>query len=149
MRHQNRTAVPLHLTILLLILSSPAPGQDPAEEITAAFLDAIADGNAWTVLELVTDDSRAEAIEAADSLQTILMTMTPRELGEFISGLGLEAAPDEIVYWESTDFFEILLISSGFDSTSAQPEEIDGIWNMDVKNGVFILMLENLDIPAP
>ncbi len=149
MRHQNRTAVPLLLTILLLILSSPAPGQDPAEEITAAFLDAIADGNAWTVLELVTDDSRAKAIEAADSLHAILMTMTTRELGEFFSGLGLEAAPDEIEHWESTDFFEILLISSGFDSTFAQPEEIDGIWRMDVKNGVFIRMLEDLDIPAP
>jgi hypothetical protein len=104
------------------------------------------DANARTVLELMSEGSMSEAVAAADSLGSILVILESQALGEFFSGLGLEAAPDEVQIWETVDFLEILLISSDFDSTFAQAEMTDGAWKIDVKNGVFPRMLRDLDM---
>ena len=137
-----------HVATLLLSVSVPASAQDNSEETLEAFLAGIGDGNAYTVLELMSEESRAEAKAAADSLGSSLAGMDIHSLGQFLSGFGLEAAPDEIELWSTEDFLEILLISSGFDSTFAQAEESGGTWRIDVKNGVFTRMLRDLELDS-
>jgi hypothetical protein len=134
------------LPVLLLGFPAPSPAQGPAEDVTGLFLEAVGNGDAVAVIEMMTEDSRTEALAAADSLRESLALMSPRSLGEFLAGFGLTAAPDEVVHWESEHCLELLLVSSGFDSTFVQAEEVEGSWRVDVKNGVFQRMLRDLEL---
>jgi hypothetical protein len=130
-----------------LVFPAGTAGQGSADEARDSFFDAIEDCNARRVLELLSDDSGDEARQAVDSLRSVLADMDPVALGEFFSGFGMIVAPDEVQYWEEADFLEILLVSSGFDTTWAEAEESEeGAWRIDVKNGVFHRMLRDLDL---
>jgi hypothetical protein len=136
------------MILLPLLITGQSGAQESGEQILTRFMEAIVNANAMTVLELLDDTSRAEATQAADSLHGILLDMTPQELGGFFSGLGLEAAPDEVVYWQTADFLEILLLSVEFDSSFAEPEESGNVWKVNCKNGIFLHIIGTLEIPA-
>lgn len=142
-----RNAYPL-LILLPLLVTGQSVAQESGEQILTQFIEAMASANAMNVLELLDDTSRAEAIQAADSLHGILLSMTPQELGGFFSGLGLEAAPDEVVYWQTVDCLEILLLSVEFDTSFVEPEELGNVWKVSCKNGIFLHIIGTLEIPA-
>jgi len=126
------------LTILLpLLVTGQSAAQESGEQILTQFMEAMASANAMNVLELLDDTSREEAIQAADSLHGILLSMTPQELGGFFSGLG-----------QSVDCFEILLLSVEFDSSFVEPEESGNVWKVSCKNGIFLHIIGTLEIPA-
>lgn len=46
----------------------------------------------------------------ADSLQALILDASVESLGLFFAEIGLEAAPDEVVRWETGDFIEIIQV---------------------------------------
>lgn len=136
------------MILLPLLITGQSTAQESGEQVLTRFMEAIGNTNAMSVLELLDDASREEAIQAADSLHGILLDMTPQELGGFFSGLGLEAAPDEVVYWQTVDCLEILLLSVEFDSSFAESEESGNVWKVSCKNGIFLHIIGTLEIPA-
>jgi len=142
-----RNTYPL-LILLPLLITGQSSAQESGEQVLTRFMEAIGNANAMSVLELLDDASREEAIQAADSLHGILLDMTPQELGGFFSGLGLEAAPDEVVYWQTVDCLEILLLSVEFDSSFVESEESGNVWKVSCKNGIFLHIIGTLEISA-
>jgi len=136
------------LILLPLLITGQSSAQESGEQVLTRFMEAIGNANAMSVLELLDDASREEAIQAADSLHGILLDMTPQELGGFFSGLGLEAAPDEVVYWQTVDCLEILLLSVEFDSSFVESEESGNVWKVSCKNGIFLHIIGTLEISA-
>ncbi|MEN8209037.1 MAG: hypothetical protein ABFR50_07275 [Candidatus Fermentibacteria bacterium] len=92
------------LTIALLSANTP-------EQAILDSWNAIQDGSPNTFLSTLTPICSENILQICGEYLDTMKTLTPQELGELFASFRLEAAPNEIEFWNSTAVLEMLISS--------------------------------------
>ncbi|NOQ22492.1 MAG: hypothetical protein GQ565_07565 [Candidatus Aegiribacteria sp.] len=100
-----------------IILILTLLGADTPEEAILDTWDAIQDGSPRTFLSTLSPTCSANILQICSEYLETMKTLTPPELGELFASFRLEAAPNEIEFWDSTAVLEMLISSPGHHQT--------------------------------
>lgn len=98
------------LTLTLLSANTP-------EEAIMDTWSAIQDGSPHILLSTLTQACSENVLQICNDYLDAMKTLTPLELGELFASFRLEAAPNEIEFWNSTAVLEMLISSPGHHHT--------------------------------
>lgn len=98
------------LTLTLLCANTP-------EEAILDTWSAIQDGSPQIFLSTLTQACSDSILQICSKYLDTMRTLTQIELGELFASFRLEAAPDEIEFWNSTAVLEMLISSPGHHQT--------------------------------
>lgn len=100
------------IILILALLSANSP-----EEAILDTWNAIQDGSPTIFLNSLTTTSSANILQVCSEYLETMKTLSPAELGELFASFRLEAAPNEIEFWNSTAVLEMLISSPGHHQT--------------------------------
>ena len=98
------------LTLTLLSANTP-------EEAILDTWSAIQDGSPHILLSTLTPACSENVLQICSEYLGSMKTLTPLELGELFASFRLEAAPNEIEFWNSTAVLEMVISSPGHHQT--------------------------------
>jgi len=96
------------IILILALLNAPSP-----EEAIQETWTALQDGSPSTFLATLTNTCSDNILQMCQEYLNTMQTMTNEELGELFASLRLEAAPNEIEFWNSTAVLEMIISSPG------------------------------------
>jgi len=121
--------------ILIMALQS---ANTPEEAILDTW-NAIQDGSPQTFLRTLTPTCSENILELCSDYLEVMKTLSPTELGELFASFRLEAAPNEIEFWNSTAVLEMLISSPAHHQTiNGCTMTIDSIDSADSTARVFV-----------
>ncbi len=94
------------IILILALLSANSP-----EEAILDTWNAIQDGSPDIFLNTLTPTCSSSILQICGEYLETMKTLTPTELGELFASFRLEAAPNEIEFWNSTAILEMLISS--------------------------------------
>lgn len=100
------------IILVMALLSANTP-----EEAILDTWSAIQDGSPRTFLSTLTPTCSESILQICDEYLETMKTLTMAELGELFASFRLEAAPNEIEFWNSTAVLEMLISSPGHHQT--------------------------------
>jgi len=100
------------IILILALLSANTP-----EEAILDTWSAIQDGSPTILLNTLTPACSENILQICSEYLETMKTLTPTELGELFASFRLEAAPNEIEFWDSTTILEMLISSPGHHQT--------------------------------
>ncbi len=135
------------LTLTLLSANTP-------EEAILDTWSAIQDGSPHILLSTLTPACSENVLQICNEYLGEMKTLTPLELGELFASFRLEAAPNEIEFWNSTAVLEILISSPEHHHTiNRSTMTIDSIHSSQSTARAFVTInlpydfITTLDIP--
>lgn len=135
------------LTLTLLSANTP-------EQALLETWNAIQDGSPHTFLSTLTPSCSDGILLICSEYLDTMKTLTPIELGELFASFRLEAAPNEIEFWNSTAILEMLISSPEHHQTINRcTMTIDSIQTTDNKAIAFVTInmpsdeLTTLELP--
>ncbi len=100
------------IILILALLSADTP-----EEAILDTWSAIQDGSPSIFLNTLTPTCSENILRICSEYLETMKILTPTELGELFASFRLEAAPNEIEFWNSTAVLEMLISSPGHHQT--------------------------------
>lgn len=100
-----------------IILTLTLLGANTPEEAILDTWSAVQDGSLDTFLSTLTPACSENLLQICNEYLDAMKTLTPLELGELFASFRLEAAPNEIEFWNSAAVLEMLISSPGHHQT--------------------------------
>ena len=120
------------LTLTLLSANTP-------QEAILDTWSAIQDGSPHTFLGTLTPSCSESILQICSEYLETMKTLTPIELGELFASFRLEAAPNEIEFWNCTAVLEMLISSPQHHQTiNGSTMTIDSIQTAENKAIAFV-----------
>jgi len=94
-----------------IILTLTLLGADSPEEAIMDTWNAIQNGSPAAFLATLSPDCSSNITQVCDDYLEEMRTLSPAELGELFASFRIEAAPNEIEFWNSNAVLEMLLSS--------------------------------------
>lgn len=92
------------IVLVLAVLSTP-------EEALRSTWSTVQDGSPRDFLYSLTSDCAERILDTCGDYLEVIRSMDRPELGHLFASLRLEAAPDEVEYWDETAVLEMLMSS--------------------------------------
>jgi len=122
------------IILILSLLSANSP-----EEAVQDTWSAFQDGSPNSLLSTLTPTCSANILQLCSQYLDIMKTLSHEELGELFASFRLEAAPNEIEFWNSSAVLEMIISSPGqYQIISNSTMTIDSIHEGDSTAKAFV-----------